>query len=106
MQHALEHHHIEVRLPHDLPLLQFDAVLIERVLCNLLENAGKYTPAGSHVIVSAEKRGDEVWISLADNGPGLPAGMETQIFEKFTRGEKESAKPGRWSGTFNMPRHC
>ena len=94
MQHALEHHHIEVRLPHDLPLLQFDAVLIERVLCNLLENAGKYTPAGSHVIVSAEKRGDEVWISLADNGPGLPAGMETQIFEKFTRGEKESAKPG------------
>ncbi|MEO6823313.1 MAG: DUF4118 domain-containing protein [Nitrosospira sp.] len=94
MRHALEQHRIQVHLPHDLPLLQFDAVLIERVLCNLLENAGKYTPAGSHLVVSAEKRDDEVWISLADDGPGLPAGMETRIFDKFTRGEKESAKPG------------
>lgn len=94
MRHALEQHRIQVHLPHDVPLLQFDAVLIERVLCNLLENAGKYTPAGSHLVVSAEKRDDEVWISLADDGPGLPAGMETRIFDKFTRGEKESAKPG------------
>ena len=94
MQHALVQHRVQVHLPHDLPLLQFDAVLIERVLCNLLENADKYTPAGSHLVVSAEKRDDEVWISLADDGPGLPAGMETRIFDKFTRGEKESAKPG------------
>jgi two-component system, OmpR family, sensor histidine kinase KdpD len=94
MRHVLEQHPVQVRLPRDLPLLQFDAVLIERVLCNLLENAGKYTPVDSHLVVSAEKRDGEVWISLADDGPGLPAGMETRIFDKFTRGEKESAKPG------------
>lgn len=94
MQHLLLRHHVQVNLPYDLPLLQFDAVLIERVLSNLLDNASKYTPAEAHIGLSAEVREDEVWISVADDGTGLPAGMETQIFEKFTRGEKESAKPG------------
>ncbi|ODT85745.1 MAG: two-component system sensor histidine kinase KdbD [Nitrosomonadales bacterium SCN 54-20] len=94
MQYALKQHHVQVHLPSDLPLLQFDAVLMERVVCNLLENASKYTPAGSHIVISAEKRGDDVWVSVADDGPGLPTGMETRIFDKFMRGEKESAKPG------------
>jgi two-component system sensor histidine kinase KdpD len=68
--------------------------LIERVLCNLLENAGKYTPPGATVTVSAERRG--VWLEMAvmDNGSGLPPGQEEAVFEKFMRGERESAKPG------------
>jgi two-component system sensor histidine kinase KdpD len=45
-------------------------------------------------VISAEKRGDDVWVSVTDDGPGLPTGMESRIFDKFTRGEKESAKPG------------
>ena len=44
---VLAGHHVRTALPHDLPLLNFDAVLIEWVLANLLENAAKYTPAGS-----------------------------------------------------------
>jgi len=88
------HHPIRVALPADLPLLQFDAVLIERVLANLLENAAKYTPEGSAISVGAGAARDSVQVWVADQGPGLPPGREELIFEKFERGRKESATPG------------
>jgi two-component system sensor histidine kinase KdpD len=90
----LERHAIEVHIPRDLPLVRFDAVLLERVLVNLLENASKYTPAGSTVTLSAEVAGERLEVSVADNGPGLPEGREEAVFQKFTRGERESATPG------------
>jgi two-component system sensor histidine kinase KdpD len=68
--------------------------LIERVFVNLLENASKYTPPGSTVTIAAEVVGSEVDISVSDNGPGLPKGREEAVFQKFTRGERESATPG------------
>ncbi|GAB3452836.1 DUF4118 domain-containing protein [Massilia terrae] len=91
---ALGAHKVATRVPVDLPLVRFDAVLIERVLCNLLENAGKYTPPQSTVTVAAHQCDGWLHIVVDDNGPGLPAGQEEAIFEKFTRGERESAKPG------------
>jgi two-component system sensor histidine kinase KdpD len=90
----LKGHVLRTALAPDLPLLRFDAVLIERVLCNLLENAAKYTPPGSHITVAAELRGTLAQVMVYDDGPGLPHGREEAIFEKFTRGERESAKPG------------
>jgi two-component system sensor histidine kinase KdpD len=90
----LKQHSISTQLPHELPLLRYDAVLIERVLCNLLENAAKYTPAGSHIAVSAALHGAWMNVMVYDDGPGLPHGREEAVFEKFTRGERESAKPG------------
>jgi len=87
-------HPIRVALPADLPLLQFDAVLIERVLANLLENAAKYTPTGSTISVGAAATRESVEVWVADEGPGLPPGREELIFEKFERGRKESATPG------------
>jgi len=75
-------------------LLEFDAVLIERVLVNLLENAAKYTPAGSEITVEAVVKGQEAEIAISDNGPGLPPGLGQAIFEKFIRGTPESAKAG------------
>ena len=66
----------------------FDAVLVQQALVNLLENAAKYTPAGSPIAVSATGSNDEVEIVVADRGPGLPGGEETRIFEKFYRAEK------------------
>lgn len=93
-QNLLSRHRIHVDLPPDLPLLEFDAVLLERVLCNLLENAQKYTPPGSEIRIGAQRRGAVVEIAVTDNGPGLPPGMEENIFEKFTRGRKENATPG------------
>jgi two-component system sensor histidine kinase KdpD len=59
-----------------------------------LDNACKYTPENSTITISARQNGQDVWVSVADNGPGLPAGLGDHIFDKFTRGEKESAKPG------------
>ncbi|MDB5768669.1 MAG: kdpD [Collimonas fungivorans] len=91
---ALHGHQVEIRVAHELPLVHFDAVLIERVLCNLLENAAKYTPLGSHIVLAAVVNARFLTVTIADDGPGLPSGMEDTIFEKFTRGERESAKPG------------
>ena len=90
----LQRHSVVVQLPRDLPLVKFDAVLIERVLVNLLENVSKYTPPGSTVTLSAQAKGDQLSVSVADNGPGLPAGREEAVFQKFTRGERESSTPG------------
>jgi two-component system sensor histidine kinase KdpD len=91
---TLAQHHVAVRLPADLPLLEFDAVLIERVFCNLLENAAKYSPPGSHIEIGAAVRDANAEIWVEDDGPGLPHGKEEALFEKFARGEKESATPG------------
>jgi two-component system sensor histidine kinase KdpD len=91
---ALGERRIAVDLPADLPLVQMDAVLIERVLANLLENISKYTPPDSRVTISARTSGEELEVSLADDGPGIAPGKEEAIFEKFARGEKESALPG------------
>jgi two-component system sensor histidine kinase KdpD len=93
-EHLLASHAIRIELPKDLPLVEFDAVLIERVLCNLLENAAKYTPAQSEIRIEAKEQGAEMHVSVADNGPGLAPGSEETIFEKFTRGARESATPG------------
>ncbi|VWD63289.1 DUF4118 domain-containing protein [Burkholderia contaminans] len=95
---VLAHHPARVVLPADLPLLQMDAVLMERLFTNLFENAAKYTPADTPLDIGAERVTDDglpfVRVLVDDYGPGLPAGMETRIFDKFTRGEKESATPG------------
>jgi two-component system sensor histidine kinase KdpD len=91
---VMKQHPVEVRLPRDLPLVQFDALLIERVLVNLFENASKYTPAGSRVTLEAEVLGDRLSVAVSDDGPGLPPGREEAVFQKFTRGERESATPG------------
>jgi two-component system sensor histidine kinase KdpD len=91
---VLAHHAVRVDLPANLPLLEFDAVLMERVFCNLIENAAKYTPEGSRIEISARRDGDHVEIIVADNGPGLPTGKEEALFEKFARGHEESAVSG------------
>jgi two-component system sensor histidine kinase KdpD len=93
-QGMLKQHVVEVHIPRDLPLVRIDALLIERVLVNLLENASKYTPAGSRITLAAEVIADQLSVSVSDNGPGLPAGREEAVFQKFTRGERESATPG------------
>src|ERR1700677_3687406 len=90
----LQRHLVEVHLPRDLPLVRIDALLIERVLVNLLENASKYTPPESTITLAAEVVADQLSVSVSDNGPGLPAGREEAVFQKFTRGERESATPG------------
>lgn len=85
---------VSVRLPADLPLVEVDAALFERVLCNLLENAAKFTGPSSHIDIGARADEAHVTMWMDDDGPGLPAGRQEEIFEKFERGEKESSTPG------------
>jgi two-component system sensor histidine kinase KdpD len=92
---ALDEQAVQTRLPADLPLVEFDAVLIERVLVNLLENAAKYGAAP--IVIGAHVTSDALVITVTDHGAGLPAalkGREHELFEKFTRGQSESIKPG------------
>jgi two-component system sensor histidine kinase KdpD len=77
-------------LPDSLPLLSVDPVLFEQLLVNLLENAAKHTPPGTAVSVSAAREGAALTLEVADRGPGLPAGAEEQVFERFHR----AARPG------------
>ncbi|HWZ49191.1 MAG TPA: DUF4118 domain-containing protein, partial [Herbaspirillum sp.] len=69
---SLSGHVVQTRLAPHLPLVRFDAVLLERVLCNLVENAVKYTPPGSRIVIAAEVVGQYMQVSVYDNGPGLP----------------------------------
>ena len=94
---VLARHPVQVALPAELPLLEFDALLIERVLVNLLDNAAKYTPAGSGIRISA--RLDNGWLRLRvdDEGPGLPEPAES-LFQPFVRGVRESATSGAGLG--------
>src|SRR5205085_4977691 len=82
------------RLADELPLLDFDATLIERVLCNLLENAGKYSPAGAPIELAAEEKGAFIEISVRDYGPGIAPGQSARIFEMFSRATRATTIPG------------
>jgi two-component system sensor histidine kinase KdpD len=62
-----------------------DEVLLEQVFVNLLENAAKHTPPGSPIDIGAEEGNDEVVVTVADRGPGVPPGEEERVFEKFQR---------------------
>ncbi|MFB8829567.1 ATP-binding protein [Azotobacter sp. CWF10] len=90
----LAEHRLKVGLPDDLPLVEIDSVLMQRVFCNLLENAVKYTPPGSGIWISAFTAGGQMEIHVEDNGPGLPKGREEAIFKKFERGQQEGSTPG------------
>jgi two-component system sensor histidine kinase KdpD len=85
LEDLLGDHPLATHLPAGLPLVPIDGVLIEQALVNLLENAVKYTPPGSPIEISAWREASTVVVEIADRGPGLPAGEEQRIFDKFYR---------------------
>ena len=85
LEEALFGRHVLTELPDDLPHVPLDAVLIEQVLVNLLENALKYTPAGSPLEIRARTLPHAVEISVADRGPGIALADQSRIFDKFYR---------------------
>jgi two-component system, OmpR family, sensor histidine kinase KdpD len=92
LDETLASREVAVELPPGLPLVELDAVLIERVLVNLLENAAKYSQGP--IRIAARAAGRQVEIDVSDSGPGFPPGREAQLFDKFERGDRESATPG------------
>jgi two-component system sensor histidine kinase KdpD len=98
LRRELEHHTVRVDIPGDFPLLDLDGVLMEQVFFNLLENAARYTPAGSEIEVAARVPDRRAEIRVADNGPGLPPGTEVRVFEKFFRGSTVTDDARRGAG--------
>jgi len=86
MERPLRGRPVVTRVPADLPLVPIDDVLIEQVLINLLENAVKYTPAGSEIELVARLSNGGVMVGVADRGTGIPPEDEARLFEKFYRG--------------------
>ena len=89
---------LEIELPRDLPLVHFDAVLLERVLCNLLENAAKYSAPGARIHLVARTRDACLEVAVENDGPGFPADRIDQVFDLFARGEREPAVAGTGLG--------
>jgi two-component system sensor histidine kinase KdpD len=76
---------VKTELPPDLALIRGDFVLLEQVMVNLLDNAMKYSSVGSTIIVAATTDGEEMTLSVLDNGSGIPSADLPYIFEKFYR---------------------
>ncbi|MBS5491604.1 MAG: sensor histidine kinase KdpD [Sutterella wadsworthensis] len=85
---------LDIKLQPDCPLLFGDQVLLERLLFNLLDNAVKYCPFGSRILIEVTQRNQTVMVAVHDNGPGLPAGDPQKLFDPFRRGQKESKIAG------------
>jgi two-component system sensor histidine kinase KdpD len=75
-------------------LLNVDPVLLEQLFANLLENAARYTPAGTPIEISAQALPGRIAVEVADRGPGIPAGEEARLFDKFYRLHREAAQSG------------
>jgi signal transduction histidine kinase len=84
---------LQIEIPEDLPRVPADRDKLERVLTNLTDNALKYTPENGRIIWKAEKRGENVQVSITDSGPGVPLEERERIFGRFSQAAGE--KPRR-----------
>jgi two-component system sensor histidine kinase KdpD len=98
LERLLGQHKIETDLPADLPLVHVDAVLLEQVLTNLLENAARYTPSGTTIRVAVQAVAGHVLVEILDEGPGLQPGTESEIFRKFYRDRPATDRTGSGLG--------
>lgn len=89
MERLLREHPVKVDIPADLPPVPIDSLLLQQVLINLLDNAIKFSPEGSEIELRCRRTGLNLILELADRGPGIPAGEEKRIFDKFHRADAE-----------------
>ncbi|MEW6515103.1 MAG: DUF4118 domain-containing protein [Pseudomonadota bacterium] len=98
LEDVLSARRLDIDLPADLPLIRFDAVLMERVLCNLLENAAKYSPPDAVIRLAARTRDGRLEVSVCNTGSMFPAERPEQVFDLFARGLQEPAVAGTGIG--------
>jgi len=95
---------VRVELAPNLPLMWADDVQVSRVLVNLFNNAITFTPEGGAVVVRACAEGERILFSVADTGPGIPAGEEDRIFERFYKVDTARRRGGTGLG-LSIARH-
>jgi two-component system sensor histidine kinase KdpD len=84
----LAQHHVELKLATELPMIELDAVLFEQVLFNILDNAAKYAPVGTTILIRSWRDVESVCLQILDEGEGIPSGDLERIFDKFYRVKK------------------
>jgi two-component system, OmpR family, sensor histidine kinase KdpD len=95
----LAQHRVEVNLAADLPMVEIDAVLLEQVLFNILDNASKYAPVGTMIRIASWRENGAIALRIMDEGVGIPPGDLEHIFDKFYRVEKgDQVRPGTGLG--------
>jgi two-component system sensor histidine kinase KdpD len=98
-QKILSHHHVQLDLTTDVPMIALDAVLFEQTLFNLLDNAAKYAPPSATIRIRSWRDHDTASVQIADEGEGIPQGDLDHIFDKFYRVQKtDQVRPGTGLG--------
>ncbi len=93
-------------LPEGPLLIRGDSVRLLQVLANFLSNAAKFSPTGNKVVVSAERRGSLIRVSVADQGPGIPDSFRPHVFEKFAQADgSDRRKIGGTGLGLNIAKH-
>jgi two-component system sensor histidine kinase KdpD len=82
-----------VHLPTDLPMVRVDNAMLPQVVHNLIENALRYTPAGTPISVSAWTADAQVIVKVSDEGPGLSDDEAAKVFQRFYRGRASKSSP-------------
>lgn len=90
LERQLREHPVQTRLPDDLPPVPIDEILIQQVLINLLDNARKFAPAGTVIELSAHATSSELFVEIADRGPGITIGEEQRLFDKFYQANRHT----------------
>ena len=99
LSEQVENRRLEINIREGIPLLQGDCVLLGQVVLNLVDNALKYSPADSSIEIQASATNEELTVSVADHGIGIPATDMEKIFDKFYRVQHgESSIPGTGLG--------
>jgi len=89
---------IRLRVDDPLPTVQVDARRTAQVLVNLLSNAIKWGPSGGEILVTAAPRAGHVLVSVADQGPGIPAEGQGELFQRFAHRLAENSRPAHGAG--------
>jgi signal transduction histidine kinase len=91
---------LETKLAGNLPLVEGDALALERVFANLIHNALKFTPQGGQVLITSSQQGETVAVSVRDTGPGIPPEQIPALFEKYWRHKRHAHHDGSGLGLF------
>jgi two-component system OmpR family sensor kinase len=89
---ASSDHHWQLDVPEEPITVVGDRARLHQVLTNLLANARVHTPVGTSVVTTLRHEGDQVRMSVTDNGPGIPEALQDKVFERFTRGDDARAR--------------
>lgn len=91
-------HKMKLRLEPNLPAIVADRERVLQVMMNIVSNSIKYTPNGGHILVSAGREGDRVWMQVDDDGIGIPPKDRPRIFERFYRVDKARSRQSGGTG--------